>query len=507
MYSVPPKKMIILNILDILNKYTDEDIDHRLSQKEIMDILARDYSMKVDRKAIKRNLMELIDSGYPIGYDETPRTTLNPKTGEYEDNPILTNFYIEHDFTNSEIRFLVDSVAFSKHIPSHHKKEIIGKLNGLTNKYYKHIHTSMEFTDETTIYNQNLFYNLDRIEEAIQSKKAISFTYNKYGVDKKLHPIGRREASPYRIVASNGHYYLICTEESFDDFVHYRLDRMTDIQILDKQSNKHIKGLNLKEYLDSHIYMFPGSARYVDMIVSSDIIGNVIDAFGSNFDILEKSDDTLKIRVKSNMDDIFYWALQYAQHVTIIEPQLLRDRLSIISESLTYKYLETDEDRFQRSIRSAKAINKLNFGNIDLNGRVDRINLPNIISASFIYNDISDFSFVTQFKKLEKLRIRNQHIDDFSFLGEIKKLTTLSLIDVGIRDITVLSKCKKLKELEIQEEESFDMSPLYSLKSLEKLVISDELRDAIDLDRIRANNPYIKIIIHNLPKHRTHIIY
>lgn len=505
MYSTPPKKMIIINILDILNKYTDEDIDHRLSQKEIRDILARDYSMKVDRKAIKRNLMELVDSGYPIGYDETPRTTLNPKTGEYEDNPILTNFYIEHDFTNSEIRFLVDSIAFSKHIPPHQKKEIIGKLSRLTNKYYKHSHTSIEFTDGTTMYNQNLFYNLDLIEEAIQAKKVISFTYNKYGLDKKLHPIGTREASPYRIVASNGHYFLLCTEASIDDFVHYRMDRMTDILILDKQSTKHIKGLNLKEYLNSHIYMFPGSARYVDMIVSSDIIGNVIDAFGSNFDIIEKSDDALKIRIKSNMDDIFYWALQYAQHVTITEPQELRDRLRNISVSLTNKYLETDEDAFQRNIRHAKAVNRLTLGNIDLNGRVERINLPNIISAAFIYNDISDFSFVAQFKKLEKLRIRRQHIHDFSFLGEIKKLTSLSLIDVGIRDISVLEKCKKLKELEIQEEESFDMSPLYSLKNLEKLVISDELRDAVDLDRIKANNPAIKIIIHNLTKHRPHI--
>ena len=37
MYTKQPKKMLIINILDILKKYTDED--HRLSQKEISDIL------------------------------------------------------------------------------------------------------------------------------------------------------------------------------------------------------------------------------------------------------------------------------------------------------------------------------------------------------------------------------------------------------------------------------------------------------------------------------------
>ena len=44
MYTKQPKKMLIMNILDILRKYTDED--HRLSQREIMEILEGEYDMK-----------------------------------------------------------------------------------------------------------------------------------------------------------------------------------------------------------------------------------------------------------------------------------------------------------------------------------------------------------------------------------------------------------------------------------------------------------------------------
>lgn len=71
MYTKQPKKMIIINILDILKRYTDEN--HRLSQREIMDILEREYDMKVDRKAVKRNLMNLIDFGYQVEYSESIR--------------------------------------------------------------------------------------------------------------------------------------------------------------------------------------------------------------------------------------------------------------------------------------------------------------------------------------------------------------------------------------------------------------------------------------------------
>ena len=50
MYEAQPKKMLIINILEILRKYSDSN--HRLSQKDIMDMLWCDYGMKVDRKAI-----------------------------------------------------------------------------------------------------------------------------------------------------------------------------------------------------------------------------------------------------------------------------------------------------------------------------------------------------------------------------------------------------------------------------------------------------------------------
>ncbi|WP_444433085.1 WYL domain-containing protein [Ruminococcus sp.] len=48
----------------------------------------------------------------------------------------------------------------------------------------------------------------------------MSFTYNSYDIDKKLHP--RRTSNnevrnyiinPYQIVATNGRYYLVCNYE------------------------------------------------------------------------------------------------------------------------------------------------------------------------------------------------------------------------------------------------------------------------------------------------------
>lgn len=127
MYTKQPPKMLIINMLDILKRYTDEN--HRLSQREIMDILEQD--MKVDRKAVKRNLLNLIDFGYQVEYSESIR---QGKNGEEE--IVFTDWYLEKDFTDSEPRLLIDSLLFSKHIPYSQCKALIEKSEGLSNCYF-----------------------------------------------------------------------------------------------------------------------------------------------------------------------------------------------------------------------------------------------------------------------------------------------------------------------------------------------------------------------------------
>lgn len=56
MYTKSPKKLLMMNILDILKKYTDEN--HRLSQKEIISILQEEYDMYAERKSGKTESFE-----------------------------------------------------------------------------------------------------------------------------------------------------------------------------------------------------------------------------------------------------------------------------------------------------------------------------------------------------------------------------------------------------------------------------------------------------------------
>lgn len=126
-YTIPPKKMIIINILDILKRYTDEN--HKLSQKQIAEILKNEYNTTVERKTIKRNIMNLIDFGYEIEYTETVRY-VKSKEGVKEESLILSDFYLKREFTDSELRLLIDSLLFNRYLPARQCKDMIAKIEG-----------------------------------------------------------------------------------------------------------------------------------------------------------------------------------------------------------------------------------------------------------------------------------------------------------------------------------------------------------------------------------------
>lgn len=181
MYTTQPKKLLIINILDILKRYSDEG--HRLSQTDIVKILEKEYSMAADRKSVKRNLMNLIDFGYNIEYSESVRKN---KNGEEE--TICTDWYMVRDFSDAELRLLIDSLLFSKHIPYHQCKQLIEKLEGLSNEYFKAKVKHIRTLPERMPSNKQLFLTIDVLDEAISKGRQVCFAYNKYDVDKQLHP-------------------------------------------------------------------------------------------------------------------------------------------------------------------------------------------------------------------------------------------------------------------------------------------------------------------------------
>jgi predicted DNA-binding transcriptional regulator YafY len=339
MYTNTSKKLSLFNTLEILKKYTDAD--HRLTQTQIAELLQQEYGMEVDRRTVKRNLMELIELGYEIESQETKRMVRNSKTGEIEESNILSDFYLVRDFSNAELRLLIDSLLFSRHLPYSQCKELIQKLERLSNKYFKSRMAYIFTMPEDKTDNRQVFYNIDIIDEAIEKGKKISFKYLDYGADKKQHVKCRRDGServyiinPYQMAAKDGRYYLICNYDKYNDISNYRVDRITDIEMLDEKVKpfEELEGangrkFNLSDYMKQHIYMYASDNVRAKFRINKSLISDVIDMFGMDIRFYDEKEETVCVSANVNEQAMVQYARNYVPDIVVLEPAELKGKV------------------------------------------------------------------------------------------------------------------------------------------------------------------------------------
>ncbi len=325
MYATGNKKMLNMLILEILRKYSDEE--HSLTQQDIIKLLDKNYGMDCDRRSVKNNILSLKEMGYDISMDKGYRL-------------------LSREFDDSELRILIDSVLFSKSISTKQAKGLIEKLRALASNYFnaKVSHVS-NLPEISRTINKQAMYSLDAINDAISERKKISFIYNEVGTDFKLHP--KREepyiVNPYQIVANNGRFYLIANYDKYDNVAHFRIDRMTEVRILDEKSKPMSqvpeldKGLNLPKHMAEHLYMFSGESISAEIKTTPDMMNDLVDWFGTDFSI-KKAEDSIIARVRCNETALRFWALQYGPYVEVMKPESLRKQLHDDIEQMSQKY-------------------------------------------------------------------------------------------------------------------------------------------------------------------------
>lgn len=314
-------------ILDILKEYSDEK--HRLTQQEIIRLLKANYDMDCDRRSVKNNILYLKELGYEISMDD----------GYY---------LMRREFEDAELRMLIDSVLFSKSLTQKQAKILIDKLRALGNRYFTaKISHVCSLPDMQHADNRQMIYALDTINDAIAEKKKIGFIYNDYKIDFKLHPRREKEyiVNPYQIVANSGRFYLIGNYDKYDNVSHYRIDKMTNVRILEEKvkPKKEIiefkNGYNLPKHMAEHIYMFGGESVRAKFLTDEGMMSEMIDWFGKDFRVRKVNEEgRIEITVNCNESAMFFWALQYGPYVEVLEPLGLRNKIRESLKEMCEKY-------------------------------------------------------------------------------------------------------------------------------------------------------------------------
>jgi len=258
-----------------------------------------------------------------------------------------TNYYIaSRDFELPELKLLVDSVQSSKFITHRKSMELISKIERLTSRENaRKLQRQVFITNRVKTVNEQIYYNVDKIHEAIAANKQITFKYFNLDVNKKK--VYRKDGglyteSPVALTWDDENYYLITYKEKYDNYTHYRVDKMETIELTEDDRVLSSKPFDLSVYSKTMFQMFGGEETDVSVEFDNSLVGVVFDRFGSDIPIVKKDESRFICRVKVAVSPHFLsWIMSFGKKAKIISPDYVVEEMYQLATDLTEIYEES----------------------------------------------------------------------------------------------------------------------------------------------------------------------
>jgi len=182
---------------------------------------------------------------------------------------------------------------------------------------------SMLYFEKTINLNeQNIEFNIPILRRAIAEEKKIYFTYRSAANTFKTHKI-----IPYSFACEIGKYYIIGKLEDKEKLVHYRLDRMREVKILQEDGKRSDK-FNVYEYLKKTWYMYGGNETEIVVKFKNSCYSVVTEKDMIEGELLQKDKDffTYKFVANGTMG-IKLWLMGFGPDAEILSPVELRQEI------------------------------------------------------------------------------------------------------------------------------------------------------------------------------------
>ena len=304
-------KLRILYLYQHLAQHTDPD--HTLSTAELMKVLREQYSLKVSRNTISDDLAVLHDCGMHIEHYESTQNKY------YYDGQI---------YDLAELKVLVDAISSSKFITQRKSDELINKLLAFTsaenaNKMRRHIYTPGRVKSD----NENGYYIVDAINDAIDAKRKISFQYTDFDVNKNRYITSNGmtyTVSPYSLIWDGDYYYMrgFCDERQ--QMRNFRVDRIAEQpKLLNQIAVMPPEGYTPADYSRYVFRMFDTDEPVkVQLYCHVSVMKYLLDNFGSDIRTEVVDEEHFKAVVEVCTSATFYrWVFGFCGKTRIMGPQ------------------------------------------------------------------------------------------------------------------------------------------------------------------------------------------
>ena len=305
--------LIPIRLYQILEEHSDQE--HPLSMGELRRLLRVEYGVSCDRRTVYGALDSLRCAGCDIPDFQDSREGY---------------FLLSRRLEPSEVRLLLDCAASFSGLGARQYRDLERKLlQGLSLPQRKRCRPLSLPTGYRGL-NRDVLLAVEVLEEAIASRRQVTFQYMEYGMDKKLRPRRERpyQVHPYGLCFANGNYYLICRSPRYETLGHYRVDRIQSPAVLPGEPADPLPpGTDLSRYVRERVYQISGGSIQASLLCENSLLSDVLDRFGMETAIRPRDDGTFTAMVTAEPEGLKLWATQYMERCEIREPDWLRQQM------------------------------------------------------------------------------------------------------------------------------------------------------------------------------------
>lgn len=305
----------ILYLKKILEERTDEE--NPLSTTQLINILNDEYGISAHRTTITKDIIALQEFGMDI-------VTIHSTQSKY--------FVASRRFELPELKLLIDAVESSKFITKKKSDTLIDKIHTMTSvEQVVKLKRNNYVINRIKPDNEQIYYIIDAINEAINRGKQISFQYYDYTGLKKKELRNKGEIyklSPYKLLWSGDNYYVIGYSEKKSKVINFRVDRIAGTpKILNDDVFSMPDDFDIENFTKEVFFMFPGEKVVVDLRCDNSLMKTMVDRFGEDVTTLAYDMTSFRLQTEVSASPTFFgWVFGFNGKVQILAPESVKEQ-------------------------------------------------------------------------------------------------------------------------------------------------------------------------------------
>lgn len=318
------RKLKLLYLAKLFQEQTDEE--HTVTVQDMIDYLGQ-HGIHAERKAIYEDLDLLRQFGMDIVH-------IHNKT---------YNYYLgQREFELPELTMLIDVVQASPFLTAKKSLALISKLERLASAAQAgRLRRQVYVLNRVKTLNEQLYYNIDGINLAINENHCIRFRYFDWTASggRRYRHDGRFYQECPAALCVDRNYYLITYRPEEERFYHFRVDRISGLQVMGKERPPLPPDFDPARYVRTIFDMHSGDTQMVTIALSRHLLNVAMDRFGQDAHYRDGPDGTVILSAQVEVSPTFLsWVLCFGGDAKILSPASAQEALQALAREALAQY-------------------------------------------------------------------------------------------------------------------------------------------------------------------------